>query len=442
MLWCSFIELDALLSIILIIIYGLFSLRAKQVYLGDLYLFCRLFPLIFVAGFYLDGALYSGLNELSIVDALSSIDVLLALLLFFIMYNFNSFESVLLLLFAFIGQYYMLHSMDLLTFYIALEAQNFCFLVLCGLQTDRQNHSFSVEASLKYFLLSAFSSGVILFWFSSLYLQTGLSVLSFKTASLDYGYSMLPIGATFQILCAMMFKLGAAPLHLWVAQIYNGVKRNLLMYISTAPKLALFGFWVGSFHTVWTDYSLLLFSVFSIVLGSFGAYNQPGLRSLFAYSTVNEIGLLLSALETAGFHTLFQHLGIYIISQVLLWNIEDKRLFSFVAVSLAGLPPLAGFFGKAFIFWHVSTVGLSSLLLVALFCTGVSLVYYLRVVRLFWNNSMGTHTRLLSHTKSLSFVRTSVLSDQVLFNSRVMLTSSLAVMLCIIPIFLLKPFII
>jgi NADH:ubiquinone oxidoreductase subunit 2 (subunit N) len=442
MLWCSFIELDALLSIIFIIIYGLFSLRAKQVYLGDLYLFCRLFPLIFVAGFYLDGALYSALNELSIVDALSSIDVLLALLLFFIMFNFNSFESVLLLLFAFIGQYYMLHSMDLLTFYIALEAQNFCFLVLCGLQTDRQNHSFSVEASLKYFLLSAFSSGVILFWFSSLYLQTGLSVLSFKTASLDYGYSMLPIGATFQILCAMMFKLGAAPLHLWVAQIYNGVKRNLLMYISTAPKLALFGFWVGSFHTVWTDYSLLLFSVFSIVLGSFGAYNQPGLRSLFAYSTVNEIGLLLAALETAGFHTLFQHLGIYIISQVLLWNIEDKRMFSFVAVSLAGLPPLAGFFGKAFIFWHVSTVGLSSLLLVALFCTGVSLVYYLRVVRLFWNNSMSTHTRLLSHTKLVSIVRTSVYSDQVLFSSRVMLTSSLAVMLCIIPIFLLKPFII
>lgn len=442
MLWCSFIELDALLSIILIIIYGLFSLRAKQVLLGDLYLFCRLFPLVFVAGFFLDGALYSSLSEFNIVDALSSIDVLLALLLFFIMFNFNSFESVLLLLFAFIGQYYMLHSMDLLTFYIALEAQNFCFLVLCGLQTDRQNHSFSVEASLKYFLLSAFSSGVILFWFSSLYLQTGLSVLSFKTASLDYGYSMLPIGATFQILCAMMFKLGAAPLHLWVAQIYNGVKRNLLMYISTAPKLALFGFWVGSFHTVWTDYSLLLFAVFSIVLGSFGAYNQPGLRSLFAYSTVNEIGLLLSALETAGFHTLFQHLGIYIISQVLLWNIEDKRLFSFVAVSLAGLPPLAGFFGKAFIFWHVSTVGLSSLLLVALFCTGVSLVYYLRVVRLFWNNSMGTHTRLLSHTKSLRFVRTTVLSDQALFNSRVMLTSSLAVMLCIIPIFLLKPFII
>jgi formate hydrogenlyase subunit 3/multisubunit Na+/H+ antiporter MnhD subunit len=81
-------------------------------------------------------------------------------------------------------------------------------------------------------------------------------------------------------------------------------------------------------YTIVTDYSLLLFAVFSIVLGSFGAYNQPGLRSLLAYSTVNEIGLLLSALETAGFHTLFQHLGIYIISQVLLWNIEDKRLFS------------------------------------------------------------------------------------------------------------------
>jgi len=93
-----------------------------------------------------------------------------------------------------------------------------------------------------------------------------------------------------------------------------------------------------------------LFSAFSIALGAFGAYSQPALRSLFAFSTVNEIGLLLSALETAGFHSLYQHLGIYIVTQVLLWNLSDKRLFTILAVSLAGLPPLAGFFGKAWIF--------------------------------------------------------------------------------------------
>ena len=93
-----------------------------------------------------------------------------------------------------------------------------------------------------------------------------------------------------------------------------------------------------------------MFSAFSIALGAFGAYSQPALRSLFAFSTVNEIGLLLSALETAGFHSLYQHLGIYIVTQVLLWNLSDKRLFTILAVSLAGLPPLAGFFGKAWIF--------------------------------------------------------------------------------------------
>jgi NADH:ubiquinone oxidoreductase subunit 2 (subunit N) len=204
----------------MLIIYGLIGLRYKQVYLGDVFFFCRLFPLLFVFGFYLDTINTDSLHAtgvlnvfLQVGNALSnpSIDVLLAVLLFFIMHSFSSFESVLLLVFAFIGQYYMLHSMDLMTFYIALEAQNFCFLVLCGLPgVSGRNSCFNVEASLKYFLLSAFSSGVILFWFSAIYLQTGLSVLSFKSIHADYDTSL----HSFQILCAMMFKLGAAPLHL------------------------------------------------------------------------------------------------------------------------------------------------------------------------------------------------------------------------------------
>jgi NADH:ubiquinone oxidoreductase subunit 2 (subunit N) len=476
MLWCSLVELDALLSIIMIIIYGLLSLRSKQIHLSDVYFFCRLFPLLFVFGFYLDTVTTNNLTDVfsftQLLNVVPSIDMLLAILLFVIMYNFNSFESVLLLVFAFIGQYYMLHSMDLLTFYIALEAQNFCFLVLCGLPgVTGRNSSFSVEASLKYFLLSAFSSGVILFWFSAIYLQTGLSVLSFfpKGENMHLDSSLDTSLHSFQILCAMMFKLGAAPLHLWVIQIYNGVKRNLLMYISTAPKLSLFGFWVGSFQTVWTDYSLLLFSAFSIALGAFGAYSQPTLRSLFAYSTVNEIGLLLSALETAGFNSLFQHLGIYIISQILLWNLSDKRLFTVLAVSLAGLPPLAGFFGKAWIFWHVSTVGLYSLLILALFCAAISLVYYLRVLRLFWNASQSNNTRVIQCNGLVSFApfgrkatgSSNKLNSAIYYpyslvptttvgrgapvgsgaSTRVQLTSACVVLLVVIPLFLIKPFV-
>lgn len=443
MFWCSLIELDSLLSLIVIIVYGLFSLRNVNIHLADVYFFCRLYPILFVLGYYVD----SCSDHFSV-----SIDILLAILVFVIMYSFNSFESVLLLLFAFIGSYFMLHSVDLLTFYIALEAQNFSFLVLCGLQTNKSSSSFSVEAALKYFLLSAFSSGVLLFWFSTIYLQTGCSVLSFSNC-LDNS----PL-QTFMILSAMMFKLGAAPLHLWVVQIYSSVKRSLLMYISTAPKLSLFGFWVSSFHTVWTDFSVILFAIFSIVLGSFGAYSQPALRSVFAYSTVNEIGLMLMALETAGFNSLFQHLGIYIVSQILLWNLDDKRLYSILAVSLAGLPPLAGFFGKAWIFYRtaeVSSIGgsvdsfsnLYLILIIALFCSGVSLVYYLRVLRLFWNNSQSVSWVQNSYnTNIVNFNKTRVIGINTVthytsLDSRVTLVSTCVVLLVFLPLFLIKPFV-
>ena len=491
MLWCSFIEIDALLSIIMVIMYGLYSLKAKSLYLNDVYVFCRLFPVLFVVGFWLDGCqgnMTPGIDGMIATDlnSMISFDLLLALLLFFIMYSFKSFESVLLLLFAFIGQYYMLHSVDLLSFYIALEAQNFCFLVLCGLPTFNtlnnvssgcSNHSFSVEASLKYFLLSAFSSGVILFWFSILYLQTGNSSIQFLCMDdgLDSSFGTGSYNIySYEILCAMMFKLGAAPLHLWVVQIYNGVKRQLLMFISTAPKLCLFGFWINSFHGVWTDYSLLFFSLFSLVLGSFGAYSQPGLRSLFAYSTVNEIGLMLSALEVAGFHNLMQHFGIYIITQFLLWHIEDKRLFSVIAVSLAGLPPLAGFFGKTWILWGLSTAasgsgdyeafgpsshstGLYVLLLTALCCTVLSLVYYLRVLRLFFNtgnyvstpagqqgaNGVQIHTRLVQYNnaRAIPSMLNTDIPGFVQYDSRIFLTSACAIALFVMPFFLIKPFV-
>ncbi len=233
-------ELDLCFGLIMIILYGLFSLRNKHVYLSDVYFFCRSWPLLLMAGCMADGVAWSGLGTKGILSA-PGLDLLLCLLTFVILQSFKSFESVLLLMMAYVGQLFMLHSCDLVSFYVCLEAQNFCFLVLCGLQpntgglTKKQplNKStikpsaspadqemltkrvsstrvldglglnsgknttnsmlvysnnmtynngsavFSVEASLKYLLLSAFSSGVILFWFSALYLRTGMSVLFF-----------------------------------------------------------------------------------------------------------------------------------------------------------------------------------------------------------------------------------------------------------------------
>lgn len=472
-------EIDLLLGLVLIILYGLFSLRSKLVSLNDTVFFARAWPVLVLIGFQVDGveaplwaSFVSGdsgpgdnlfgsstnsfSSNLLSTNMFTSLDSLLCVLTIVIMHSFkSSFESTLLLMLAYLGQIGLMHSCDLVSFYICLELQNFVFLVLCGLQPDSSNApfsskgsgGFSIEAALKFALLSAFSSGVLLFWFSAMYLRTGTTFLFFKSASLEFNNQM----ESFQILLALMFKLGVAPLHLWVVDIYGSVKRSLLMYISTVPKLSLFGFWISSWHGVWTDFSIVLFALFSLILGTFGAYGQPALRALFAYSTINEIGILLMALETAGFHSLLQHLFIYMITQFLLWNLSDKRLFSLVAVSLAGMPPLLGFYGKAYIFAHVASTHLIFTLLVALFTTGVSLVYYIRVIRLFWTKSNNqsiynvnrgivdcqTRTVGISSSTFCCFLD----SSASLAISRVYLTSAVTVFLVFGPIFFIKPFV-
>jgi NADH:ubiquinone oxidoreductase subunit 2 (subunit N) len=498
MLWCAVQELSLIISLILLILYGLFCLSysnhksnggfAVNLWLSDSYFFCGVFPVMFLSGCFIENPVFFITNN--------SIDILLVMLTVVILQSFRSFESKLLIIMAFIAQFLMLKSCDLVSFYICLEIQNFCFMVLCGLQprtllslsgmlpalpafrqggclsrsvaesvclkTGDASHSVvgrrplaGVEASIKYLLLSAFASGFLLFWFSALYLRTGITTLSWGPTNSD---SLADIVPQMLILIALMFKLGGAPLHLWMIDIYSGVKRQLLMYISTAPKLSLFGFWVSTWHSVWTDLTVLMFVAFSMIIGCFGAYNQPTLRSLFAYSTVNEIGLMLMAIETAGFHSLYQHLTIYIVTMLLLWNNSDKRLFAILAISLAGLPPLAGFFGKAWIFNSVATGGMAGpyigILIISLFCTGLSLVYYLRVFRLFTMTPNGMSfsgvnlimpafrqqtfpNANLSHNMSVE-TRTYGYNS-VDFNIK--LTSFCVIFLIFAPLFYIKPFV-
>nr|ACD85987.1 NADH dehydrogenase subunit 2 [Volvox carteri f. nagariensis]ACX84829.1 NADH dehydrogenase subunit 2 [Volvox carteri f. nagariensis]ACY06068.1 NADH dehydrogenase subunit 2 [Volvox carteri f. nagariensis] len=387
MLWNSIYELDLCLGLLLLIFFGLFSLRNGHVALNHIRFLCQCWLLM--------------------ITPLEVQDYALCLLTIVLLQSFHSFEALLFLLLGYVGQLYMLHSCNLVSFYVCLEAQTLCVVVLCGLLARGASTSFSVEAALKFLLLSAMVSGMALFWFSAMYQRTG---------------SLEMIGQeTFWILLVMLFKLGVAPMHLWSVDLYGSIPKSLLLYLSTAPKLSLFTFWASSWHH---DYSVGVFILFSMLIGSIGAYGQPALRSLFAYSTINEIGLLLLAVETAGFHTLYQHLSIYIITQLLLWNLTDKRLFLICAVSLAGLPPFAGFFGKAWIFWHAMSVQAFSLLAAALLCTVLSLVYYLRVIRLFWVTPVHTAATFIGSQNQTT------------------LTSACAITLVFTPVMLIKPFIV
>jgi len=399
--------------LLLIIFFGLISLRNGHVNLPHVRFLCQCWLI--------------ALTPLEVQD------YALCLLTVVLLQSFHSFEAILFVLLAYIGQLYMMHSINLVSFYVCLEAQTLCVVVLCGLlargaSTNYGTGSvhttgvFSVEAALKFLLLSAMVSGMCLFWFSAMYMRTG---------SLDM------VGQeTFWILLVMLFKLGVAPIHMWSVDLYGAIPKPLLMYLSTAPKLSLFTFWASTWHM---NYSVGIFVLFSMLIGCIGAYSQPALRGLFAYSTINEIGLMLMAVETAGFHSLYQHLGVYIITQLLLWNLSDKRLFALCAVSLAGLPPFAGFFGKAWIFWNAMNVHLFGLLAAALICTVLSLVYYLRVLRLFWNTNVHTPAIQVCPTGQNWAV---VSNPYMLMSNQTGLTSACAVALVFLPIMLIKPFII
>ena len=416
MFWSATSEFDLAIGLLLLIFFGLISLRNGHVNLPHVRFLAQCWLI--------------ALTPLEVQD------MALCVLTIVILQSFHSFEAMLFILLAYIGQLYMMHACNLISFYVCMEAQTLCVVVLCGLlargaSTNYGSNSsssaagvFSVESALKFLLLSAMVSGMCLFWFSAMYMRTG---------SLD-----MVGNETFMILLVMLFKLGVAPVHMWSVDLYGAIPKPLLMYLSTAPKLSLFTFWASSWHM---SYSVGVFILFSVFIGSIGAYSQPALRGLFAYSTINEIGLLLMAVETAGFHSLYQHLGIYIITQLLVWNLSqntDKRLFALAAVSLAGLPPFAGFFGKAWIFWSTMNSHLFGLLAAALVCTALSLVYYLRVIRLFWNANV--------HTASIHVCPTGqswvVMPQSGNATSQTSLTSACAVALVFLPFMLVKPFVI
>jgi NADH-quinone oxidoreductase subunit N len=210
MFWYSLIELDFLISFIIIIVYGLFTLRCKNININSVHLISKLLPILFIIGVYIESC-----NT----TFYPTIDLLVAILTSVVMGSFRNFESILLLLLAFIGNVMMLHSIDFISFFISLEVQNFCFFVLCALMSSKISASFNVEASIKFFVLRAFTSGVLLYWFSLIYLITGCTTFSLINNFLYVNDTSAYF--TYFVLCALLFKLGAAPLHLWVSAPFN-----------------------------------------------------------------------------------------------------------------------------------------------------------------------------------------------------------------------------
>lgn len=341
----------------------------------------------------------------------------------------NAFESVILLVFCVISMFFLVSSADFITLYLALELQSLCFYVLAAM---KRNSEFSTEAGLKYFLLGAFSSGLLLFGCSLVYGFTGVTnflelakIFSGGTQDILLSSVSLPaceLGMTF-LLVGLLFKMAAAPFHMWSPDVYEGSPTSITAFFMITPKAAIFGVFLRLFFEGFYDFFaswqtlVILSSLSSLIIGSLAALSQSKIKRFLAYSSIGHVGYLLAGVACGtieGIQAVLIYLVVYIVMNInmfalLLCSVRPQahggtsRMkyltdLSFLAqtnpllaltltvtmFSMAGIPPLAGFYSKAYIFFATLSSGLYALSVFGVLASVVSCFYYIRVVKIMY----------------------------------------------------------
>jgi proton-translocating NADH-quinone oxidoreductase chain N len=334
--------------------------------------------------------------------------------------NINAFEYIVLILLATTGLLLLVSSLHLMSIYLAIELQSFCLYILAALNRTSE---FSTEAGLKYFVLGAFSSGLLLFGFSLVYAFTGtgnlINLFQFLcvTSSNNFIVNGVTIASIF-ILSAILFKLSAAPFHLWAPDIFEGAPTAITAFFGIVPKIAILVLltrfsYLGFYDLFFSWQKLLIFaSVSSIIIGTFGALVQSKLKRLMAYSAISHMGYILIGFSCAcleGVEASYIYILIYIIMTLIAFitilGIYQKKSLTrlnyirdlvilarsnpllgvFLLIgffSMAGIPPLAGFFSKMFLFVVAIQVSMYLVALIGVLTTVVSCFYYIRIIKL------------------------------------------------------------
>jgi NADH-quinone oxidoreductase subunit N len=377
----------------------------------------------------------AGTQDLKILTVLFSRLVLLLSRDYLKVEKVHSFEYSILILLAVGGNLFLLSSVDLLSFYLSLELGSLCLYVLAAY---RRNSDFSTEAGLKYFTLGAFSSGVLLFGCSLLYGFTGLTqfgdlALLFagtgQTASHALASSQgIGVGACF-VGVALLFKLSAAPFHMWSPDVYEGAPTSVTAFFALVPKIAILTMLLRLFYLPFYDWfplwqgMMVACALASLVVGCFGALYQRKIKRLLAYSSIGHVGFLLMGVASGsveGVQACFFYLGVYLVMMTLLFGfllsvrragsglgnaggtagargiqISDWKglgrsnpLLSITVAlglfSMAGIPPLAGFYSKMYLFFAALEAQRVRLAVLAVFTSVVSSFYYVRILKILY----------------------------------------------------------
>jgi len=331
--------------------------------------------------------------------------------------RFDRFEFPVLIVLATLGMTLMVSANDLLALYVGLELQSLALYVLASFRRDDLR---STEAGLKYFVLGALSSGLLLYGISLVYGFTGTTAFAGIAAALgaQKGASLpLLFGLVF-ILSGLAFKISAVPFHMWTPDVYEGSPTPVTAFFAAAPKVAAIGLLMrvlfDAFGGVSDDWRqiIVFLSIASMVLGAVAAIVQTNIKRLLAYSSIGHVGYALigvAAGDELGIRAVLVYMTIYVVMTVGAFlcvmamrresgpveTIADlgglaqrqPRLafcFAILMFSLAGIPLLAGFFGKLYIFLAAMEAGLLGLAIAGVLASVVGTYYYLRVIKVMY----------------------------------------------------------
>jgi len=429
-------------------IYTLFEKKVKPLQISLFYsisiYFIIIFNLYLISAFsYIPTYYYLFNYTISNIYGLDYFRIILIILIILIFFTGISeksfklfktipFEANYILSFLFLGMLFLLYSFDFLSIFLNLELQNFALYILMNIQRNKKT---VVETCIKYYIIGGISSAFILYGISLLYGITGKVnlfdlILFFYEIKLD-NFVLLP-GLLFFFI-GLLIKLGLAPFHFWVPQIYDGAPNLVTLILLILPKFILFLLLIKLYFFVFKFLNNFLFQFFlfnvclSFFFGSLGALWQTNIKKFLAYSAINNSGFILLSFilfTYEGLFAAFLYLIVYLFSTFSLFftflNILPKQtnklkildfknfnsvklinpflilILSINFLSLAGIPPLSGFISKMLLFAAVIQLNYLILIIILILTSLISAYYYIRPIKLIWFQSINKKAIFLS----------------------------------------------
>ncbi len=416
-------EIFIALSILTLLVVGVFKKESSKL-IFDLSLFVFLIASIITVNETFSVSRSTLFNGSVVIDHMSSLMKVITLIGGFLVLIISSsylktfkifnIEYPILILSSVLGMMVMISSNDLIVFYMGLELQSLALYVLATFNRDELNSS---EAGLKYFVLSALSSGLLLYGCSLIYGFSGSTNFDIISNQLNSDEYALTFGIVF-ILVGLAFKISAVPFHMWAPDVYEGSPTTVTLFFAIVPKIAALTVFIRFLYVPFLNLIdqwqmiIVFLSIASMIFGAVAAIGQTNIKRLIAYSSIGHIGYTLAGIATAsneGIQSSLIYISIYVIMNLAFFScllmlkrkdhyyeeINDLSGLSknhpilslsllTILFSLAGIPPLAGFFAKFYIFKAVIGQSMYFLAIVGLLSTVVAAFYYLRIIKIMY----------------------------------------------------------